>query len=272
MLSDVLCKFFFRFALFIFVIVLLVVAGKMVKRLLFDEEYRKKHFKHIRKKWVVVIVLYSAGLIAGAYAIYELCVGNPNEFLSVKIIFYIVCWGIVGITVADDPSSHSYLPYILKSETVKSIYDVLDVIRGCLAVFGIPLLIVFFIYGAAVAPYFLPHTEVERELVDSTELVAANDGQETNGNLFSISEDGVYRYYYQTGDGGKKQDCVEAGETTIYDTREGEVPHLDELTSYTIITHMRNNRPWEEKKDGKTWYELYVPEGSVVESYVFDLQ
>lgn len=262
--------FIFRVIVFSVTTVLLAIAGKMTNtNLRYSNEYRKEHPNRIKKRWGIVCCLFLLGIVIGVYAIYELCTGNPNEFLGMKIVFYLLCWSLVvaDFVVYDLPWGH-HLEYFLSS------------FLGLAPFVGGGLLVAFFIYGGAIAPNFLPQTVVEREIVSKTDLVAANDGQRIDGEFhsglftatFTISEDGVYRYYYRVEDGGIKQDWVPADETTIYYSKNEESPHLDKIVSYTVVTHMRNNQPQETKRNETSWYELYVPEGSVVEAYVFDLQ
>lgn len=90
---------------------------------------------------------------------------------------------------------------------------------------------------------------------------------------FAISEDGVYKYYWQDENGGIRRDSVDSDCTTIYYTKSGEQPHLDKITHVIHTFGTRNKRQYENiGYDNDVWYELYIPEGSIADSYSLDLQ
>lgn len=266
-------RFYLRATAVAFVVVIFLIAGRMLYWNVVRESYYKEYYKRINLlniRKAIVCSLFLLGIAVGVLSVWELSTNNFNEWLGLKISCYIFIWSFAIFTVivasADTRTEAKKLrPYRVSS--------------AILGLVGIVVGVVCLIYGCNVHGSH-EKVSVEREIISSTELMAANDGQQFDGSVrsslfattFTISENGAYRYYYQIENGGIKQGYVDADETTIYYTKEDETPHLDYLTSYTYSVHIKNNEPHKEKTNEKTWYELYVPEGSVVEAYVFDLQ
>ena len=276
--------FVLRLIVFCLVSALLFCAMKMESRNIAWSRYRdNKRLLVTRRGIICFLILLS--VVVGAFSIWELCSGNPNEWLGMKISFYIFTWIFMfrlgyfwSIDFDDDDNIWTIRIYVdgvrgKLRKKIKTIYGIGKV----LSILGIVATIGFFLYGLC-SPN--EKTTVEQEVVSSTKLVAANDSWQTKGKLtssllattFTISDHGVYRYYFKDEDGYTEQDYVDASETKIDYIKDGETPHLDLLTSYTYITRKRNNKPYVTKYDEETWYILYIPEGSLTESYVFDLQ
>lgn len=264
--------FVLRLIVFCVVSALLFCAMKMESHNITWGRYRdNKQLLETRRRIICFLILL--GVVVGAFSIWELCSGNPNEWLGMKISFYIFTWIFMfrlGYfwSIELDGRARGKL-----EEKLKTIYGIGKV----LSILGIVATIGFFLYGLC-SPN--EKTTVEQEVVSSTKLVAVNDSWQTKGKLtsgllattFTISDHGVYRYYFKDEDGYIEQDYVDASETKIDYIKDGETPHLDLLTSYTYTTRKRNNKPYITKYDEETWYILYIPEGSLTESYVFDLQ
>ena len=269
MSSDMLF-FIFRFIGFIVVSVTFFIAGRMA----FHNIIRKSYFEKINKlgkRRAITGALFIIGIIGESFLIWELCINNPNEWLGMKISWYVFFGSFptcLTFILEEDELTRS------EREKIKLIPEVLAV-PAC---FSAVAFIGFFVFGGIWCAS-QPTIPVEREVLSSVELIAAKDSYQSEskltdnllGTTFAISDHGVYRYYYQSENGGVKQDFVGADETTIYPTKENEAPHLDCITSYEYKTHFRNNKAYKTKNDEKTWYELYVPKGSVVEAYEFDL-
>lgn len=203
------------------------------------------------------ILLCGAGLLAGGYGIVELIQNNPNEWTVFKVSFYLLSWIAAYVNVQDDDRDITLL-------LILGVTALVFFIGGC-------------IYGLV---YHNPTEHVEREVVSTTYLAAANDAYEIKGHgtsgllggTFSISENGVYRYYYIAENGMKKQDSVDASKTYIDDSLTEGQPYLEELVSYDIVYGTKEKQTIEINRINKqSWYELHVPAGSVIEAYTFDL-
>ncbi len=108
------------------------------------------------------------------------------------------------------------------------------------------------------------------KIEETTPLVSVYSDQYISGGggaaRFVITTNDVYRYYYEI-DGGIRQGAVSAGETTIYYANEE--PRLVKVSKHTEVYYERwflyaDNGWW------STYYELYVPEGSVATQFKFD--
>ena len=269
MSSDMLF-FIFRFIGFVAISVIFFIAGRMAFYNVAWKNYLEENDK-LDEKRVITRVLFIIGIIGESFLIWELCINNPNEWLGMKISWYVffslfpTYW---AFKLEEDELTYR------EREKVKPIPEILAILT-CLSAVAV---IGFLIFGG-ICCASQPAIPVEREVLSSVELVAAKDSYQSEGKLadnllgttFAISDHGVYRYSCRGENGGIKQDFVDAAETTIYPVKGGEAPHLDCITSYEYKTHLRNNETYKAKNDEKTWYELYVPKGSVVEAYEFDL-
>lgn len=274
MSSDMLF-FIFRFIGFIVVSVIFFIAGRMAFHNIIWKSYFEKINK-LGKRRAITGALFIIGIIGESFLIWELCINNPNEWLGMKISWYVfACLFLIyfGFTFWEEDGwlRLYYEEYI---ERIKPIQDIL-LIPTCISAVAV---IGFLVFGG-ICCASQPAIPVEREVLSSVKLVAVKDSYQSEGKLadnllgttFTISDHGVYRYYCRGENGGIKQDFVDAAETTIYPVKGGEAPHLDCITSYEYKTHLRNNETYKAKNDEKTWYELYVPKGSVVEAYEFNL-
>lgn len=269
-MSSEMLFFILRFIGFVAMSVIFFIAGRMAFHNIVWKDYLEEKDKLDRRR-VTARVLCLIGTVFGLSSILELCINNPNEWLGMKISWYIFF-----------SSFPTYLTFILEEdeltrserEKIKLIPEVLTV-PAC---FSAVAFIGFLIFGSI---WFAsqPTISVEREVLSSVELVTVKDSYRSEGkptdNLlettFAISDHGVYRYYYRSEDDDIEQGHVDACETSIYPIKEGEAPHLDCVASYEYKTHLRNKEPYKTKNNEKTWYELHVPKGSVVEAYEFDL-
>lgn len=90
------------------------------------------------------------------------------------------------------------------------------------------------------------------------------------GGSFVISSADTYRYYYKEGD-RIRQSSIPASSTYIeYLTDENIAPHLTENKSWKQLVCRYNGeeRIWDyESVTSTIYYVLYIPEGSVVESF-----
>lgn len=199
-----------------------------------------------------VIPLCLIGTIFGIGFIAELCINNPNSGLYFKVSLALLFW---------------VMAVLQGSKFENATLIVLSIITA-----------ISFIYGIT---YAFEDEHVDRELVQKIYLVAANDTYEIQGEgtfsrlggTFSISENGVYRYYYIAGNGLKVQGKVPAENTYIDDTLTDGQPYLVTFRSYDEYYFTRNReRSPQGIHNEYVWHELHVPAGSIVESYKFDLR
>ena len=89
------------------------------------------------------------------------------------------------------------------------------------------------------------------------------------GGSFVISSADTYRYYYKQGK-HIRQSNVPVSDTYIdYITDENTAPHLSKMKSWKVLICRYNGEEstWDLATTTRTYYILYVPEGSVVESF-----
>ena len=93
------------------------------------------------------------------------------------------------------------------------------------------------------------------------------------GGSFVISSSDTYRYYYKEGN-RYRQGSVPANKTYIeYITDENTKPHVVGYKTWDrcVITYNGEERIWDyDSSTTKTYYVLYVPEGSIVESFALN--
>lgn len=269
MSSDMLF-FIFRFIGFIVVSVIFFIAGRMVVNNIVYENYCKERYKLDRRR-AIARLLFFCGVLIGILSILELCINNFNEWLGMKISGYIFLWSTLAYFAVTYGEGELIYKNLKKLRLLSRPIGILASVGGA-AVVG------FLICGCILSAS-QPAIYVEREILSSTNLAAVNEGRQFESKLanelftgvFVISDEGVYRYYYRAEKDGIKQGYVDVGDATIYFIKEGELPHLDHITSYEYKTHSRNNKAYRAKNNEETWYELYVPKGSVVEAYEFNL-
>ena len=213
------------------------------------------------------IIYWAIALGLGLYSVCELITGNPNEWLAMKLSFYVIVWAFDAEWAIEKT--------VLTHRWNKKVHTIYLVLCGVLLV-AFASFCFFFWMGDE----YKPPTTKQQELLNSVELVAAGDSYRVNGSgyisafsggTFAISDQGVYRYYYHTPDGGIKQGYVDAANTTIYYLDDDQKPHLDWRCEkeYWYTTH--NNQQVENSRTVGSWQELYIPAGSIVEAYQLDL-
>lgn len=126
----------------------------------------------------------------------------------------------------------------------------------------------------------LKKCEVPDVSITSSTVICAKDNSSITGSISgsvlyvygSVSEESVYKYYYQLEDGGIKQGTIPADSTTIYFVKAGEEAYLE--TIVTTEYYMNNNHSPATRygETSETTYKLYVPEGSVTNVYEFDAE
>lgn len=117
-------------------------------------------------------------------------------------------------------------------------------------------------------------------ILKSDDIICAKDNYSITGSVSgnilyihgSISEESIYRYYYEMEDGRINQSSIPADITTIYFIEAGEQAYLE--TVITTEYYLNNNnipatRCWESSEIS---YNLYVPEESVTNIYEFDAE
>ena len=117
------------------------------------------------------------------------------------------------------------------------------------------------------------------QVLQDTKLYSLANGTKTEGQgswgmlggSFVISSTDTYRYYYKEGN-RIRQSNVPASSTYIeYITDEDTAPHLVKIKSWKQLVCRYNDeeRIWNYDSESfvRTYYVLYVPEGSIVESF-----
>lgn len=145
---------------------------------------------------------------------------------------------------------------------------------------GIGVTVISFVVTGVMYLNNFEKCEVPDISITNCTVICAKDNSSLTGSMSggilyvhgSVSEEAVYKYYYQIEDGGIKQGTIPVDSTTIYFVKPGEEAHLE-----TIITTeywMDNNNTPATRCDeiSKTTYKLYVPEGSVTNVYEFDAE
>ena len=87
MSSDMLF-FIFRFIGFVAISVIFFIAGRMTFYNVAWKNYLEENDK-LDKKRVIARVLFIIGIIGESFLIWELCINNPNEWLGMKISWYV---------------------------------------------------------------------------------------------------------------------------------------------------------------------------------------
>lgn len=211
----------------------------------------------VQKAAIICGILAIAGV---ATVILELAIGNPNKWLGMKLAFYATVW-LAAFLISNEAGCGS------------------DLVSGAslvLAIIGAVCFIVFFCVGIF---HKNDSTRVENEVVSDVELVAASDAYQVSGrgaggflyHSMVISSDGVYRYYYRHENGAIQQGSVDAKDTYIYYTEDGETPHLEKHQSYALVQRHINRQVVAEPTGVTVWYDLYIPEGSILTDFAFDL-
>lgn len=243
----------------------IMVAAEITRRSHgFSYQYYQYDIREYSKKtriitWCISIVLCIATIL-------EIIFTNYNEWTLMKVATCFCAWFAFLEKFYEESFYYEQ----------DKLTDVICTIAKFVMCISLIAAIVGFFYGVS---YEHPAWQ-ETQRLSTTELVAANDSYQVEGrgssglfiHSFAISENGVYRYYYRTEDGGIKQNYVDAQKTTIYYIEVGETPHLDKVGLFKYWYRRSNNQDVLDSSIISTWYELYVPTGSVVESYSFDLQ
>lgn len=145
---------------------------------------------------------------------------------------------------------------------------------------GIVITIISFVVTGIMYLNNIEKCQVPDVSITNRTVICAKDTSSFAGSMFggilyvhgSVSEESVYKYYYQTEDGGIKQGTIPVDSTTIYFVKPGEEAYL-ETTTTTEYFMNNNNTPATRLNMSKTkTYKLYVPEGSVTNVYEFDAE
>jgi len=124
-------------------------------------------------------------------------------------------------------------------------------------------------YCNNIKKYEVPNVSTTRNTV-----ICVKNNSSISGSILHIhrlvSEESVYKYYYQLEDGGIKQGIIPEESTTIYFVEAGEESYIETVT-ITEYWMNNNNSPatlWLEIP--KTTYKLHIPEDSITNLYEFD--
>lgn len=203
------------------------------------------------------------GILLELICIIELIINNPNEWLAFKILFII------------SSSSFFIIPALTETKYGKLyINDNNSTLWFIVWLISAMSVIVALMYGLIFEP-IIKH--IDSESVSKIEILSINDAYEVYGkgnrSSFVIGEQGVYRFYYKTDTGLKKQDSIEFYNTYIDDTLPDNMqPYLEKLRSYDIVYGTYNKKTTESIINEKEWYVFHIPHGSIIESYELDLR
>ena len=117
------------------------------------------------------------------------------------------------------------------------------------------------------------NSEMDETVVERLELVNLQDNSQIGGYggmyYVKIQTSEVFCYYYRLDNGGVKFGKVRASEATIY---QGDyAPHIKtiEVIKKPYGMTVKQSKFWLFHK-GEKFYEIYVPEGTVVEEFNLD--
>lgn len=163
----------------------------------------------------------------------------------------------------------------------------------CLAIFfmeideDITILLFFGVLFITMIAYIVAYTMYQNNITEcktpdvetsSCPILCANDTSSISGDMFgiityiqgNISEKSEYRYYYELKDGGIKLGSVPAESTTLYYIEDGEEAHIETIVTTTYNLDNNQNPATRCDEKSETTYKLYVPKGSITNTYEFD--
>lgn len=195
---------------------------------------------------------YISGILIELICIIELIIVNPNEWLLFKISVIVLITLCLSILVFPNESVLAWF--------IGLIITVLCTITAL--AFGIC--------------YKNPTRHVE-QTVDIIEIVSMNDAYSIEGHgsilSFVMDEKGVYRFYYKTDSGLKRQGSIDSDMAYIDDTLSPNLtPYIEKVIGYDIVYGTYNKQTVERDINEKEWYVFHIPYGSIVESYDLNLQ
>ena len=145
---------------------------------------------------------------------------------------------------------------------------------------GIVVTVIAFIVIGIMYLNNLEECEVPDVSTKISTVICAKDNSSIAGSISgsilyvhgSVSEESVYKYYYQLEDGGIKQGTIPADSTTIYFVETGEEAFLETVITTEYWINNNNSPATRCLETSETTYKLYVPEGSVINAYEFDAE
>ena len=255
-----------RAAIFLLVTIILSVASKNIGKHL-SYEYLSDNTAKIKAKDATMLF---TGVVIAFLALCELIEKNPNEWLAMKILFYLACWFSMS-TITFGNYSYSYS----EDDDTPALVD--TIIRaGC---FAAGIAIIAFVISVPICCVIYsnkPLNVVDREVVSSVKMVGISDynpdgerlGKYYGEDTFIVAKNGVYRYTYKDNGELVESEVKAEDATIIYYTGSGQNPRIDEVKSYSYKIHKRNLKDYKRIKTNQqeTWYEIYIPEGTAVVS------
>lgn len=141
---------------------------------------------------------------------------------------------------------------------------------------GIVVTVIAYIVAGIMYLGNLEKCEVPDVSTTSSTIICAKDNFSITGSILyvhgSVSEESVYKYYYQLEDGGIKQGTIPADSTTIYFVKAGEEAYLETIVTTEYWMNDNNTPATRCLGTSKTTYKLYIPEGSVTNMYEFNAE
>ena len=132
------------------------------------------------------------------------------------------------------------------------------------------ILIIVLIIALVPGPETIKKSDTQTEVVKKIVSVSSAEDVSGSGGIgsFVVATNDMYRYYYQTKDGGYKQGKITADGTIIRYT--DETPQLIKVTKIEYEKRSWIGIFWREEQTTKSHYEFLVPEGSVQNQFNFN--
>lgn len=195
------------------------------------------------------IVAGIAGIVLGITFCVFLITTNWNLFTIPKILLFISVCLYILFKEEKEPCFHFWL--------------------------GIVITIITFIVTGIMYLNNFEKCKVFDVSTTSSIVICVKDNSSITGifHVFgSVSEESVYKYYYQLEDGGIKQGTIPAESTTIYFVKSGEDAYLETIVTTEYSLNKNNTPATRCFETSKTTYKLYVPEGSITNMYEFNAE
>ena len=144
----------------------------------------------------------------------------------------------------------------------------------------IALTVVAFCITGLIYIFNVEISEIPEVVTTNIKIVCVKDnsyitGQMSGGVFYkngSISEEHVYNYYYETGDGGIKLGTIPAEDTVICYVDSEEDVRLERIETINYAINNNNTPATKIKHAPIITYKLYVPKGSIDNVYTFDAE
>ena len=223
------------------------------------------------KSDIADVVFWSFLLIVAIAAAIALCVEmlvhNPHYGIYMQVSLNAFAYSfacVLGFTQHEE------------CKKINSFFEILTIV---FLIASVPLLFVHPAIPEIYTKYNDKEFSVEREVLESKDILSANDAYEIKGGgnllIFAVDTNGCYRYYYRGDDGSVEQGEINTSRgDKLYDdcTEDGEAPRIEKVRSYEGSYVVHNMQVTEHIESMRVWDELHVPKGSIAYDFTFDLQ